>query len=128
MHIVGGLIPHRDAQQLVRLVLGARIGAAAGLPEDVFEDFSRWRAWIGVRSRDSRVKGGKRNRFVLQVLLGTAQRYLFHLSAINKGIDQLEDRLQRTPRNREVLELLKYQKSLVYFTAALRSNELRSSK
>ncbi len=67
---------------------------------------------------------GKRNRFVLQILLHTAQRYLHHLSAINKGIDQLEDRLQRTPRNREVLELLKYQKSLVHFTTALRSNEL----
>jgi magnesium transporter len=74
-----------------------------------------------------RVKGwstGKRNRFLLQILLSTAQRYLYHLNAIEKGIDQLEDRLQKTPRNREVLELLKYQKSLVYFTTALRSDEL----
>jgi magnesium transporter len=57
-------------------------------------------------------------------LLRTAQRYLYHLKAIDKGIDQLEERLQQTPRNREVLELLKYQKSLVYFTTALRSDEL----
>ena len=74
-----------------------------------------------------RVKGwstAKRNRFVLQILLSTAQHYLFHLRAVDKGIDQLEDRLQQTPRNREVLELLKYQKSLVYFTTALRSDEL----
>ena len=67
---------------------------------------------------------GKRNRFVLQILLSTAQRFLHHLNDIEKGIDQLEDRLQKTPRNREVLELLKYQKSLVYFTTALRSDEL----
>jgi magnesium transporter len=74
-----------------------------------------------------RVKGwstSKRNRFVLQILLRTAQRYLHHLKVIDKGIDQLEDRLQQAPRNREVLELLKYQKSLVYFTTALRSDEL----
>jgi magnesium transporter len=74
-----------------------------------------------------RVKGwstGKRNRFLLQILLSTAQRYLHYLNVIEKGIDQLEDRLQKTPRNREVLELLKYQKSLVYFTTALRSDEL----
>jgi magnesium transporter len=74
-----------------------------------------------------RVKGwstGKRNRFVLQILLSTAQRYLYHLNAIDKGVHQLEDRLQKVPRNREVLELLKYQKSLVYFTTALRSDEL----
>ena len=36
----------------------------------------------------------------------------------------LEDQLQRSQRNRELLELLKYQKSLVYFTTALKSNEL----
>ena len=74
-----------------------------------------------------RVRGwstSKRNRFLLQILLSMAQRYLYHLRAIDKGIDQLEDRLQQTPRNREVLELLKYQKSLVYFTTALRSDEL----
>ncbi|CAG0931354.1 Cobalt/magnesium transport protein CorA [Thermoflexales bacterium] len=83
---------------------------------DILNDFAQ-----------GRVKGwstAKRNRFVLQILLSTAQRYLHHLNAIDKGIDQLEDRLQKTPRNREVLELLKYQKSLVYFTTALRSNEL----
>ncbi|MEN6409710.1 MAG: magnesium transporter CorA family protein, partial [Anaerolineaceae bacterium] len=38
--------------------------------------------------------------------------------------DGLEDRLQMSMRNKEVLELLKYQKSLVYFTTALKSNEL----
>ncbi|MHC1785111.1 MAG: magnesium transporter CorA family protein [Anaerolineaceae bacterium] len=36
----------------------------------------------------------------------------------------LEDRLQESMRNKELLELLKYQKSLVYFTTALKSNEL----
>jgi len=33
-------------------------------------------------------------------------------------------RLQRSLRNEEVLELLKHQKSLVYFTTGLKSNEL----
>jgi len=36
----------------------------------------------------------------------------------------LEDQLQASMRNKEVMELLKYQKSLVYFTTALKSNEL----
>jgi magnesium transporter len=39
-------------------------------------------------------------------------------------VDKLEDQLQRSTRNREVLELLKYEKSLTYFTTALKSNEL----
>ncbi len=71
---------------------------------------------------------GKRNRFVLQIMFRTAQQYLLHLRAINKAIDIVEDQLQRTPRNREVLELLKYQKSLVYFTRALRADELMLSR
>lgn len=66
----------------------------------------------------------KRNRFVLHLLLLTAQRYLFHLADINRAVDGVEDRLQRSLRNQELLELLRYQKSLVYFTTALKANEL----
>ena len=66
----------------------------------------------------------KRNRFVLHLLLLTAQRYLFHLADINRAVDGAEDRLQRSLRNQELLELLRYQKSLVYFTTALKANEL----
>lgn len=66
----------------------------------------------------------KHNRFVLHALHVTAQRYLHHLGEINKAVDVLEDRLQASLRNRELLELLKRQKSLVYFTEALKSNEV----
>ena len=74
-----------------------------------------------------RVRGletAKRVRFVLRVLLHTSSRYLSHLRRMTRVIDALEDELQESTRNREVLELLKYQKSLTYFTTALRSNEL----
>jgi magnesium transporter len=66
----------------------------------------------------------KRVRFVLQVLLHTSSRYLSHLRRITRIVDALEDQLQQSTRNREVLDLLKFQKSLTYFTTALRSNEL----
>ncbi len=66
----------------------------------------------------------KRNRFILRLLLATANRYLGYLREIDRVIDVLEDQLQRSQRNRELLDLLKYQKSLVYFTTALKSNEL----
>ncbi len=39
-------------------------------------------------------------------------------------VDALEDQLQKSTRNKEVLELVKYQKSLTYFTTALKANEL----
>lgn len=74
-----------------------------------------------------RIKGlstGKRYRFVLRLLLATANRFLSYLREIDRSVDALEDRIPISSRNKEVLELLKLQKSLVYFTTALKSNEL----
>ncbi|OGO28060.1 MAG: magnesium transporter [Chloroflexi bacterium RBG_16_54_18] len=76
---------------------------------------------------DGRVKSlatSKRLRFVLRLLLSTAAKYLIYLREINRTVEALEDQLQLSTRNKEVLELLKYQKSLTYFTTALKSNEL----
>ncbi len=70
------------------------------------------------------LRTAKRYRFTLYMFLETAARYLGHLREINKKVDGLEDQLQKSTRNREVLELLKYQKSLTYFATALRSNEV----
>ena len=67
---------------------------------------------------------GKRLRFVLRLLLSTASKYLVYLREINHTVEALEDQLQLSTRNKEVMELLKYQKSLTYFTTALKSNEL----
>ena len=50
--------------------------------------------------------------------------YLNYLREITKSVDALEDQLQLSTRNKEVYGLLKYQKSLTYFTTALKSNEL----
>jgi magnesium transporter len=66
----------------------------------------------------------KKYRFILYLLLNMAKEYLKAVSAINHQVEELEKRLTRSQRNEEVLELLKYQKSLVYFTTGLRSTEL----
>jgi magnesium transporter len=70
------------------------------------------------------MRTAKRYRFALYVILETATRYLMHLREINRKTEALEDQLQKSTRNREVLELLKNQKSLVYFTTGLRSNQV----
>ena len=66
----------------------------------------------------------KRNRFILQIMLTNASLYLDYLREINKKVEIAEDELQRSVHNEELMELLKYQKSLVYFSTALKSNEL----
>ncbi|MDL1911186.1 magnesium transporter CorA family protein [Chloroflexi bacterium CFX6] len=70
------------------------------------------------------LKTGKRYRFALYIFLETATRYLAHLREINRMTEMIEDQLQKSTRNRELMELLKYQKSLTYFATALRSNEV----
>lgn len=70
------------------------------------------------------MKTGKRYRFALYIFLETATRYLVHLREINRMTEAIEDQLQKSTRNRELMELLKYQKSLTYFSTALRSNEV----
>lgn len=74
-----------------------------------------------------RVRGlstAKRNRFILQLLLAAASKYLSYLREINRTVEALEDQLQMSLQNQELMALLKYQKSLVYFTTALKANEL----
>jgi magnesium transporter len=66
----------------------------------------------------------KHNRFVLQLLLNSSLRFLSYLREISRVVEALEDRLQQSIRNQEVLELLRYQKSLTYFTTALKANAL----
>ncbi|MGA9399017.1 MAG: magnesium transporter CorA family protein [Anaerolineaceae bacterium] len=83
---------------------------------DLLNDF------INGRSRN--FSTGKRNRMLLLILLRTAARYLDYLRQINKNVDHLEDQLTLSMRNKELLELLKYQKCLVYFTTALKANQL----
>jgi magnesium transporter len=69
------------------------------------------------------ISTAKPARFVLHLLWSVANNYLLHLDEINKVVEELEEQLQRSLQNREVLELLRYQKSLVHFTTALRANE-----
>jgi magnesium transporter len=62
-------------------------------------------------------------RFVLHLLWSVANNYILRLRQIDESVERVEDQLQRSLQNREVLELLRYQKSLVHFTTALRANE-----
>jgi magnesium transporter len=76
---------------------------------------------------DGRIKDlstAKRLRFVLRILLVNADRYLASVREISRRVDEIEKQLQQSTRNQEMLELFKCQKSLTYFTTALKSDEL----
>lgn len=65
-----------------------------------------------------------KTRFILQILYRNATMYLHYLRIIDKKSEQVEEKLHMSTRNQELLELLELEKSLVYFTTSLRSNEV----
>jgi magnesium transporter len=66
----------------------------------------------------------KKNMMVLKVFEKITQTYLEYLKEINQRRNLMEQKLYASNRNEELLELMKIQKSMVYFVTALRSNEM----
>ncbi|HHZ06549.1 MAG TPA: magnesium transporter CorA family protein [Clostridiales bacterium] len=86
---------------------------------------------IITRFASGNVKGVKtdhRTRFVFQILLSVAARYLSDLKQIDKTSTTLEKNLRKSMRNKELVGMLDLQKSLVYFQTSLKSNELTLQK
>ena len=65
-----------------------------------------------------------KSRFILQILYKNASLYLQYLRIIDKKSEVVERELHKSQRNQELIELLELEKSLVYFTTSLRSNEM----
>jgi Mg2+ and Co2+ transporters len=65
-----------------------------------------------------------KTRFVLQILYRNATRYLQYLKHIDKTSSRVEQEVYKSMKNKEVIQMLKLEKSLVYFSTALKSNEV----
>lgn len=70
----------------------------------------------------------KKSRFILQILYRIATYYLNYLKQIDKTSHVIENRLHKSMRNKEVIQLLSLEKSLVYFSTSLKSNEVTLEK
>lgn len=66
----------------------------------------------------------KKTRFILQILYKNATMFLHYLRIIDKKSEVIEKNLHESQKNYELIELLELEKSLVYFTTSLRSNEV----
>jgi len=98
------------------MLLGNKIITVCRYDSDIFKALTN--------GKYKQMRTGKRYRLTLYIFLETAARYLNLLREINRATEDVEDRLQKSTQNRELLELLKYQKSLTFFATALRSNEV----
>jgi magnesium transporter len=66
----------------------------------------------------------KKTRFLLQILYRNSKVYLQYLRNIDKTSDVIENRLHKSLKNEELIQLLELEKSLVYFSTSLKSNEI----
>ncbi len=64
----------------------------------------------------------KKTRFLFQILYRTATLFLRYLQQINRRTDDIEVHLRHSTRNRDFFQLLELQKSMTYFSSALRTN------
>ena len=97
-----------------------------------------WVVTISVRPQqvveemaDGRVKNVTthlRTRFLLSLLFRIATRYLTYLKQIDKISSYTEQQLHRSMRNKELIQLLGLEKSLVYFSTSLKGNEITLEK
>ena len=69
-----------------------------------------------------------KTRFVFQILLRIAGRFLKNLRMIERDFTRIEKRLYDSLKNEELIQLLGLSKSLVYFSSSLKGNEVTMEK
>ena len=70
----------------------------------------------------------KKTRFLLQILYLNSACYLDNLKKINKEQEATVALLQQSMKNRDLIQLLNLQNSLIYITTSLKSNEIVMEK
>ena len=79
----------------------------------------------------NRVKGfstAMKSRFMFQILGNTAAKFLTYLKQIDKASQRIQIELRKSTRNKEILQMLDLQNSLVYFSTSLTGNDTVISK
>ncbi len=63
-------------------------------------------------------------RFILQILYRISTRYLQYLRQIDRKTNVVEGQLQKNMKNKDLMQLTRLEKSLVFFATSLKSNEI----
>jgi len=95
--------------------------------DDVIITVSTRESTIITDFTEERIRGFwtyKRTRFLLQLLHRNASRYLSYLKQIDKASGFVQKRLEADMRNQELMQMMKLEKSLVFFSTSLKGNEM----
>ncbi len=65
-----------------------------------------------------------KTEFMLKILYRSVKFYLKYLDVINRTTDDIENELQKATNNKALFQLMEIQKTLVYFSTALKDNDI----
>ncbi len=97
------------------------------LVEDVIITVTTQETSVMTDFMEERLRGfstEKRQRFILQLLYRNASLFLSYLKQVDKASVHVQKQLEKSLRNRELLQMMKLEKSLVFFSTSLKGNEL----
>ena len=69
-----------------------------------------------------------RTQFVLRLIMQLTSTYLVYLKQIDKASNTLERELRKAVKNKQLLQMMELEKSLVYFSTSLKSNDSTMNK
>ena len=69
-----------------------------------------------------------RTQFVLRLIMQLTSTYLVYLKQIDKASNTLERELRKAVKNKQLLQMMELEKSLVYFSTSLKSNDATMNK
>lgn len=76
------------------------------------------------KAKNYYVQTDKKSRFVFQILFDMAQDYIRYLNYINKDIEYFEEHMSRSMRNEELQRIMKFEKTMIYFNASVKGNQV----
>ena len=76
------------------------------------------------KSKNNYLETEKKSRLVFQILYDIAQDYIRYLTYINKDIEMFEEHMSKSMQNKELQRIMKFEKSMIYFNASVKGNQV----
>lgn len=70
------------------------------------------------------VETQKKSRFVFKILYNMAQDYIRYLTYINQDLENFESKMEKTMSNEELMNILNFEKTMIYFNASVKANQV----
>ncbi|MEG2348676.1 MAG: magnesium transporter CorA family protein [Clostridia bacterium] len=79
---------------------------------------------ILIRNKTSKIRTRKKSRLVFQILFDMAKDYIKYLTYINKDLEKFEESMEKTMSNKELMNILSFEKTMIYFNASVKANQV----